>query len=149
MKYDRSPSRLRRITLSALLIILCGCDSTSTMKLTSDPKLLEKLLDETTRHAASITMADDSVYTREAYRVTVRADTLEWFEHDTEWYAAGLNDVKSVTISKPKPWEGLAEGALLGPLAGMGFGLYFLIAPSDNTNEEESAESKSPMTSEG
>jgi len=149
MKYDRSPFLLRiTIAFGALLLTVCGCASTNTVKLTSDPKLLEQLLDETTRNPASIRMVDDSVYTHEAYRVTVRMDTLEWFEHDTEWYAAGLNDVASVTISEPKPLEGAMGGAVVGSIGGLALGTYVLYASTNDDSGEPREYIAQDLTSE-
>ncbi len=133
------------IGLFMLTLVVTGCDSTSTTRLTSDPTLLENLLDRTTREPATITLVEDSVCTTDAYRVTVRDDTLEWFEHDSVWTGAGLNDVASVTLSKARPLDGLWQGALLGPIAGLLAGVSAL-GNSNNDNGDNSSSDAAPLT---
>ncbi len=133
------------IGLFILTLLVTGCDSTTTTHLTSDPTLLEDLLDRTTREPATITFVDDSVYSTDAYRVTVRDDTLEWFEHDSVWTGAGLNDVASVTLSEARPLDGLWQGALLGPVAGLVGGVYAL-GSSNNDNGDNSSVDNPPLT---
>lgn len=120
------------LALPILQLTVAGCSSNKTLGLTNDPQLLEQLLDETTRQPASITFTDDSVYSTDAYSVTVRDDTLEWLEHDSIWSGAGLNDVESVTLNRSSRVEGLFEGMLLGPIAGAALGVVAVVSPADS-----------------
>ncbi len=134
-----------RVVYSMMLFIIAGCDSTKNLSLTNDPKLLEQLLDETTYHPASITFVDDSVYSNDAYRVTVRDDTLEWFEHDTLWSGAGLNDVASVTIGRTSFIGGLLRGAYFGPLAGA-LSAALVIGGASNSDDSTDEPPPPPLT---